>query len=135
MDLVVDANILFSAAIKDGLTRKLLLIGKLHLYAPEFLLDETLKYTDYIAKKTSNKSEEVEKVIRGLFEAAEIVVFATPELHQFMPKAKALTPDPNDKDYFALALKLGCPIWSNDKKLRTQSRVRVYSTEELVGLI
>lgn len=74
-------------------------------------------------------------MIKELFEAAEINVFATPELTPFMKKAKLLSPDPNDCPYFALALKLGCPIWSNDKRLKTQYNVKVYSTEDLVGLI
>ncbi|MBI2152065.1 hypothetical protein HYU21_05030 [Candidatus Woesearchaeota archaeon] len=36
--------------------------------------------------------------------------------------------------YFALALKLNCALWSNDKKLREQSEVKVYNTYELVKL-
>ena len=34
--------------------------------------------------------------------------------------------------YFALALKLNCPIWSEDKALKKQSKVKVYSTSELL---
>ena len=40
----------------------------------------------------------------------------------------------NKKDvlYFALALKLKCGIWSNDKKLKEQNKVKVYCTGELL---
>jgi predicted nucleic acid-binding protein len=38
MDLVVDANILFAALIKDSITSELMLHEDMHLYAPEFLL-------------------------------------------------------------------------------------------------
>ena len=36
--------------------------------------------------------------------------------------------------YFALALKLNCGIWSNDKKLKNQDKVKVYSTEDLLKI-
>jgi len=49
-----------------------------------------------------------------------------------LAEAKKLSPDPDDAAYFALALKLGIPIWSNDKKLTGQKQVRIYSTEELM---
>ncbi len=43
-------------------------------------------------------------------------------------------PDENDIIYFALALKLKCCIWSNDKALKRQDRIMVLSTKELLGL-
>ncbi|MBN2517440.1 MAG: hypothetical protein JXB14_01205 [Candidatus Altiarchaeota archaeon] len=54
MRLVVDANVIFSATIKDGLTRRLLLTGKSELFAPEFLSEEIMKYAEYIAEKSHN---------------------------------------------------------------------------------
>ncbi len=44
MDLIVDANILFAALIKNSMTAKLMFVERLHLYAPEFLLDEFEKH-------------------------------------------------------------------------------------------
>lgn len=49
-----------------------------------------------------------------------------------LPEAMNLAFDKDDIDYFALALKLGCCIWSNDKKMKEQDKVIVYSTKELV---
>ncbi len=49
-----------------------------------------------------------------------------------MHQAKSICPDPDDIQYFALALKLGCPIWSNDKALKEQNTVEVISTGELI---
>ncbi|MFX1575487.1 MAG: PIN domain-containing protein [Promethearchaeota archaeon] len=51
MKLNVDANILFAALIKEGLTAELLLSDKLQLFTPEFLLTEFSKYKDLIPKK------------------------------------------------------------------------------------
>ena len=48
MRLIIDANILFSALIKDSSTAKLLIDDKLKLYAPEFLFEEFAKYLKQI---------------------------------------------------------------------------------------
>ena len=49
-----------------------------------------------------------------------------------MKEAEKITPDKKDVLYFALALKLRCGIWSNDKKLKTQNKIKIYSTEDLL---
>ena len=57
------------------------------------------------------------------------------EYKEFKDKADSISPDPNDTQYFALALKLNCPIWSNDKKLKEQSEIKVLNTSELIELL
>jgi predicted nucleic acid-binding protein len=49
--------------------------------------------------------------------------------------AKKICPDPKDAFYFAAALKLNCAIWSNDKELKNQNYVKVYSTSDLVKML
>lgn len=46
------------------------------------------------------------------------------EYKEYLSKAKEISPDPNDVDIFALALKLNCPIWSNDKELKKQNVIK-----------
>ena len=48
MDLVIDANILFAALIKESVTSELIFKNTLHLYAPEFLFSEFEKYKEVI---------------------------------------------------------------------------------------
>ena len=55
------------------------------------------------------------------------------EFEQFMDEAEKISPDPKDTEYLALAIKLNCYFWSNDKKLKTQNKVKVYSTEDLMN--
>ena len=60
------------------------------------------------------------------------------EFKDFLKEAELTCPDPDDIEYFALALKLNCPIWSEDIRLKKQSKVKVFSTSELLkkfGLI
>ncbi len=52
LKLVIDANILFAALIKGGLTAELIISDELQLFAPEFLLEEFSKYQDIILEKT-----------------------------------------------------------------------------------
>ena len=49
----------------------------------------------------------------------------------FMKEAEQISPDTKDTEYLALAMKLKCAVWSNDKKLKTQDKVKIYSTEDL----
>ena len=58
MKLVVDANILFAALIKESFTAELLLRDKLNFFAPEFLFDEFGKYENYILEKTKRSKKE-----------------------------------------------------------------------------
>jgi predicted nucleic acid-binding protein len=40
-----------------------------------------------------------------------------------------------DAPYLALALTLNVPIWSNDKGIKDQDKVKVFSTFEIVSLL
>ncbi|MBI2598068.1 MAG: hypothetical protein HYW50_02635 [Candidatus Diapherotrites archaeon] len=58
MKTTSDANILFSALIKEGLTRKIWFNPELELFSPKFLLLEFKKYSNYLNKKSGlNKSD------------------------------------------------------------------------------
>lgn len=57
------------------------------------------------------------------------------EYEKFIPEALKLLPKhPKDAPYFALALKLHTPIWSNEKRFKQQSTVKVFKTHELKKL-
>ena len=130
MELVIDANILFSALIKDSFTYELLFNEDLKLYAPDFLLEELKKYEPMILKKTCRTQEGLIEALHMLKEVINTI--PKEEYSAFMKKADAITPDEKDVMYFALALKLRCGIWSNDKKLKEQDAVTIYSTKEVI---
>lgn len=50
------------------------------------------------------------------------------EVRSFIDLAEKISPDSDDVLYFATALKLDCGIWSNDKELKKQNHVKIYST-------
>jgi len=133
MDLVIDANVLFSVLIKKGKTEELLFEDDLHIFAPEFIFDEFEKYTNLILEKTERSKKEFDKLMNIL--KKRIKTIPNEETEKFIPEAERISPDEKDVDYFALALKMRCALWSNDKVLKTKQKVvPVYSTEDLVKM-
>jgi len=133
MDLAVDANIIFAALIKEGKTHELFFNERMHLFTPEFFFIEFEKHVKEILKKTNRTEKEFIQLISIL--KRKIVFIPLEELLPYVDEAEIICPDPDDIAYFALALKLKCPIWSNDKSLKKQKIVTVYSTEELVNIL
>lgn len=134
MDFVIDANILFSALIKEGLTAELLFIDSLHFYAPEFIFMEFAKHEQEILDKTERTPEEFYNLMDVL--KRRVSLMPLEELVPFLEKAEKISPDPADVAYVASALFLNIPIWSNDKILKkNQKEVAVYSTEDILDLL
>lgn len=132
MKLIIDTNIVISAFISpEGKTRNLLLLGGLDLFAPEFILKELKKHKEEIREKSKLSEEEFNIAIALIFSKIKLIPFE--ELRSFLEKAKEICPNPNDKEYFALALSKNIPIWSDDRALKEkQDVVKVYSATELI---
>ncbi|MEK6982710.1 MAG: PIN domain-containing protein [Candidatus Micrarchaeota archaeon] len=134
MELIVDANIVFAALVKEGLTIELLLEPELHLSAPEFLFEEIEKHKEEIFKKTHRTKEEVEELLEIL--KIKIDIIPKESFEVFLEHSEKISPDPNDCAYFALALKLRIPIWTNERDLKEkQSTVKVYNTKDLFEML
>ena len=130
MKLVIDANILFSVLIREGMSAEILSKLALELFAPEFLFQEFDKYKDEILSKTHREEFELHETLDELKNLINIQ--KKKYFEEFIEEAKCICPDENDIEYFALALKLKCGIWSNDKKLKEQDKIKVYSIGDLV---
>ena len=133
MELVIDANILFAALIKNSVTAEILFNENVYLFAPEFLLEEFIEHKEEIIKKMNRSLNEFDYIL-GLLKSL-IKFVPREEFQRFLGEAEIVTPDKDDAPYFALALKLNIPIWSNDKKLKEQNKVKVYSTSEILSLL
>lgn len=132
MDLVVDANILFAALIKNSFSYNFLFNEKFRLFTPEYIFTELEKHKEELLDKTEKTTEEFFRFLEIL--KRRIVLVPLEELTPYISEAEKLTPDPDDIAYFALALKLNCAIWSNDKKLKEQNKIKIYHTHELSKL-
>ena len=131
MELVVDANILFAALIKGSATSDLIVDNSLNLVSVEFIFEEFEKYKNLIKEKTERTEEEFERFMEIIQKRIKLIPYE--EFISLIVEAEKISPDPKDTEYLALALKLNCALWSNDKKLKTQDKVNVYSTEDLIN--
>lgn len=136
MELVVDANILLASFLKEAKTRELLLDSRLHLQAPEHLLRETsskLKRDSSLRKRISLSDEDLEGLIQLL--TLRVQVIPIQAYSPYLQKALDIAPHPEDAPYLAVALLNRIPIWSNDRGLKNQKEVQIYSTSELIGVL
>ncbi len=137
MLLVTDANVLFAALIAGGGTFRVFvtnkILGKFRFVAPEYLFVEIREHLDEILEKTKLSQEELDVVLNFLEEQIEVIPFE--EFEDKYDEVEKISPDPDDIPYFALALKLNCAIWTNDKKLKEQNAVKVYTTHEIMQML
>ena len=131
MKLVVDANVLFSALIKDSFTRKMFFDERLEIYAPQYLFEEFEEHREEIMQKTHRSEADFWEVM-GILKS-RISVIPVSEFEKFMEKAKKASPDNDDAIYFAAAFAIDGAIWSNDARLKSQKAVKVLSTAEVAA--
>ena len=132
MQIIVDANPVISILIKPGKPIDLLFVEELDLVAPELLFEEIENNRGLIIKKSELSRGEIDRFIELM--KKKIKIIHEGEFLKYREKAEKVCPDEKDITYFALALYLRCPIWSNEKKLKEQNGVTVYATHELMGL-
>lgn len=130
MKFTVDANILFSALLKRGATRKIWFDPQIELFAPKYLLVEFEKYRPFLQKKFKAAKEEFEVLCTKL--VSHVLFVEDDELKAYLPAAKSLSNDPKDWLYLACALKLETLIWSSDKEFKKQLRIKTKNTAEML---
>jgi predicted nucleic acid-binding protein len=131
---VVDANILFAALIKNGTCRDLLLKKDFLFVSPDYIMEEIIEHSQELSKKSGLSQNLIKIKLKELLNLSGIILFEDFKFSNFMSLAEKITPDYEDTKYFALALKLNCPIWSEDKILKKQKTITILSTKELLEL-
>ncbi|ODS39441.1 MAG: hypothetical protein A7316_05500 [Candidatus Altiarchaeales archaeon WOR_SM1_86-2] len=131
--IIVDANKVMASFITEGIVHDTLFSGKFIPIAPEKLLEEVKKHKGDIAKKSGMNLSDVESAIELLL--PDFKVFSRDMYLDRLKEAKGLSPHLKDVEYFALSLSIGCPIWSNEKAFKEQSRIKVFSTSELLNFL
>jgi predicted nucleic acid-binding protein len=130
--LVVDANIVISVLISSGKKQDLLFSDEISAVSPDWLLFEIGKHWSDILKKSGLSEEDMMSAFA--FVREQIETFSLDKISDKFTEAKEVCPHLSDVEYFALALKLNCAIWSEDKELKRQDKVKVLNTKELSKL-
>jgi len=136
MILIVDANIIISALIREIKTREIITQFPSKLLSPDTLVSSVKKYSNLIIKKSRLQKREFEVLFESLM--ANITVVEENIYSDNIVKADSLIGkvDIENVPYPALALSVpNDGIWSDDKHLKQQKKVRVFTTEEIVKFI
>jgi len=136
VEVVVDTNIIISALIpKYSKLRGVLLSGKVHVYAPEYLLKELDKFWNLVLAKAQKKGvgrSEVEFVKEELLSKVifEPEKFYLPGIEGAYDICKKF--DEKDTPFITLSMMLKIPILTNDRGIiENAGAYRVLSIEEL----
>ena len=130
MLIVVDANIICSGMLAKGKTIDLLFADKLVPIAPELLFAEFDEHKGEILAKSKLSGKEFEALLALL--KRRIKSIPASEFEDKLEEAnKALFPHTKDTEYIALALKMGCPLWSKEKRLKELGIVEVLDADEV----
>ena len=131
MRLVADANVLFALSKPSSAANSILSTHRLKLLSPDFALVELYSYRKELVRKSGEKR--FETVIESL--KSKVVFVDASEYKEKIRDASSKISDPKDIAYLALALKLGVPVWSNDRHFKEQTLVDAFTTEELIKLL
>ena len=126
----MDANILISILIAKGSKHKLFFSEHIESNSPDRILFEIGKHWKELSNKSGLPNKDLELELSAIRQ--QLNIFSLNKLSSLIKEGIKFSPDPDDVEYFALALKLNCPIWSEDKLLKKQSKVKVYSTSDLL---
>lgn len=133
MELIADTNIIAAALLRKGLTRNLLFNSQLTLYSPDRLSVELFKHEEEFLTKSGLTYREFTEASSLVLSRVTTLPFET--YSAYAKEAQKITPHHKDWPFFAVALQKKCGIWTSEKKLKEQDRVKVYSTTELLKIL
>jgi putative PIN family toxin of toxin-antitoxin system len=120
MKVVVDTNILFSAALtKDGKIAQLLFSDEHDFFVPHFTVIELFKYKDKIIKLSKKTEVEVLEILYHLLSQVNFINEKSLSLESRQAAYDLCKNiDPKDTVFIALAIELDAFVWTGDKKLK-----------------
>ena len=134
MLLVADTNVLFSFFNRKSRARELSTLPELSIRSPKFALEEIKDHKSDIINVFSLSKAQFSLIMKML-DNMFVKFIPLREYVKLFEEAMNISPDPDDVDFFALALKMDCPVWSNDSHFMMQSGIKVFKTEDLVELL
>ena len=130
--LAVDANALYAALLRDGTARRLATDARLRLFAPRHLITEVRRHLPEIVRRAEVPGLQIERALSTLLAPVTLV-----HRGEYLGRVPGMLEEfrilgPWDVRYLAVAEALGLDgVWSDDKDLRRQNRVLVFTTVDL----
>lgn len=132
MKLIVDANILIAALIKNSAARNVLLDPMHEFYVPDYGVQEIYAYLDIISRKSGLSREQILRVLDTLLKYCRQI--PTAFYADKLKEAIAIMKKIDEKDAPYLALSLSFPndgILSEDKHFEKQTVVKTWKIKDL----
>ena len=130
---MLDTNVFLKALIKKSVVRGIIL-GSIHEFLiPAYLIEETREHMEELEEKSGLSNSEIESVMDALLARirvvpADKVLSAWKEAEGIMERV-----DKSDIPFVAAALSTDCDgIWSDDRHLRRQDKVKVWTTKDVL---
>lgn len=132
---MLDTNVILKALIRDSVVRGILLGSSHEFFIPEYAIEETRKHLDVVAKKSGLSESEIDSVIDTLL--TNIKVIPADQVRSKWKEAEEAIGrvDSDDVPFVAASMSVSCDgIWSDDKHLKLQNKVKVWTTRDVTGL-
>lgn len=136
MRLVLDANRLFAALIKNSIARKILFNPSLEFIAPDYILIELSNHKNELLRKSKLPEDEFDILFQSLFE--NIIIVPLEEIKPCYDRAMEIMKNIDPDDAVFLAISFCSPndgIWTEDAHFEKQDAVRVWKTTELMEVL
>jgi predicted nucleic acid-binding protein len=133
--LVIDANILISALIKEGLTREILTNLRINFICPENALKSIYSYKEDIIRKAEIDEKTFNIILLRLLKYVNLIPLDI--INAFREEADKIMGKIHKEDtiFIATALAFNCPIWSNDNHFQKQNKIKVFATKDMMKLL
>ena len=135
MKFVIDTNIIFSALLRNSITRKIILSDVIETYVPEYLYEEIARHDALILEKSKLSTTAYTALLLVFQKHTKIAKHEVYERKMPLAEQTMKEIDVTDSPFLALALALESPIWTNDAHLKHQNLVDVCTTNELLELL
>lgn len=132
----MNTNIIMKALIKNSKVRVILLNPNHQFYLPEYAIEEIEKHLPLLMEKTGLPGEEINLALSILLTNIQ-VVHSENISAKWNEAEEIMGPiDKGDIPFIAASLSIACDgIWSDDKDLKRQRKIKVWSTQEIIHLI
>lgn len=135
MKFVLDTNVFLKALIKDSTVRGIVIGSNHEFLIPAHLIDEIGEHLDEVEEKSGLSRREIESVMDTLLGRIRFVGEEQVRSHWEEGEKATKEVDEGDIPFVATALAVHCDgVWSDDRHLKRQNKVRVWTTREVVRL-
>ncbi len=133
MKIVIDANRIIAAVIKNSTTRLILTDENFEFITPDFTITELEEHKEEIKTKLKISDRELKLLFELIFE--NIIVLPSEEYAEFEEKTMNDIRDPDDVSYLAACIATNAAgIWTHDPDFLEQKKVKVFTNIDMLKM-